>query len=104
MFGCCVCRLSGTPGQTSRKSQPSADVGIALSSFNLLLPWQQRVLQQSDVELDEPAGAETEESSPSGPVSTRFQKSLQTVNLWKAQQKLKVNMGPVSSTERRVGE
>ena len=98
MFECYACRLSGTPRKPSRKSQdPLADVGIAHLSFNLMLPWQQQVLQQSDVESYEPAGAETEESSPSGPVSARFQKSLQTVNLWKAQQNLKVDMGPVSS-------
>lgn len=62
-----------------------------------MLPWQQQVLQQSDVETDEPAGAEIDETVQTSPVSAKFHKSLQTVNLWKAQQRLKVETGPVGS-------
>jgi len=90
-------RISGTPRARSNTNAPVADVGIDLSSFNLMLPWQQQVLQQSDVETDEPAGAEIDETVQTSPVSAKFHKSLQTVNLWKAQQRLKVETGPVGS-------
>jgi hypothetical protein len=98
------CRIfaSGTSRSHTRPgTPPTADVGLDLSSFNLLQPWQQQVVAQSGDQTARFAHSgsddSVEEVGPSGPVSDRFQKSMQTINLWKAQQEAKIERGPVSS-------
>ena len=64
-----------------------ADIGLNLSAFSLMLPWQQQAVQQPDEE----DGAADAGASPS------FQRSRETVNLWKAQHKMKAMTGPMST-------
>lgn len=72
-----------------------ADLGLDLSSFNLMLPWQQKAVQSSHDEEDS-AGAGPAATANTGQVSARFQRSLETVNQWKAQQSMKAKKGPMS--------
>lgn len=85
-------RICGTPrpSQTSMK----ADVGVDFGSFSLMLPWQEKSIKESSGRSLKSGHADDTEASLS---SQRFQKSLETVNLWKAQQKVKVENGPKRS-------
>ena len=69
----------------------TADIGLDFSAFSLMLPWQQAAVQQSQEEDD------AADAGASGPVSARFQRSLETVNLWKAQQNMKAMRGTLST-------
>lgn len=59
-----------------------------------MLPWQEQAIKGSSGGSLKSGHAADDDASLS---SQRFQKSLQTVNLWKAQQKVKVENGPKRS-------
>jgi len=85
-------RICGTPRPSS--TPISADIGVDFSSFSLMLPWQEQAIKGSSGGSLKSGHAADDDASLS---SQRFQKSLQTVNLWKAQQKVKVENGPKRS-------
>jgi len=88
-------RISETPRMVGENTTIIADLGLDLSAFNLMLPWQQQAVQSSHDEEDA-AGADPAATADTGQLSARFQRSLETVNQWKAQQSMKAKKGPMS--------
>ena len=76
----------------------SADIGVDFAPFRLMLPWQEQAIKgSSDKSLKSGHDDDDEASLSIQRCMSTCEKHTTAVNLWKAQQKVKVENGPKRS-------